>query len=248
VIEATELVAERNASEAELAVATAQIELNQLRGLAPDAPLVIATTTPVFRPAPALDSLLGAARTNNFDLRLRTSELEQQGFRVELARHERYPSFSVGPTFTEENAGDRQRIIGLAVSLPLPVWSNNRASLDLAAARRTQAEVSLQSAQRELDRQIATAARTYESKRTALGRWRGDAGEHFREAAETADRNYRLSAVPVSTYVELQRQYVDAVNALLATRREALEAAAQLETLTGLAEPLVAWETTPKQP
>jgi cobalt-zinc-cadmium efflux system outer membrane protein len=248
VIEATELIAQRNASEAELAVTNALIELNQLRGLDPDAPLSVATSTPTFHPILALDSLLAAARTNNFDLRLRTSELEQQGFRVELARNERYPSFTVGPTFSEENGSDRQRIVGLAVSVPLPLWNNKRADVDIAKARQAQAGASLTAAQRELDRQVATAARTYESKLAALARWRGDAITHFREAAETADRNYRLSAVPVSTYVELQRQYVDAVNALLATRREALEAAAQLETLTGLPEPLIGWEANPKQP
>lgn len=248
IIEATELIAQRNASEAELAVTNALIELNQLRGLGPDTPLTVATATPTFHPTPSLESLLAATRTNNFDLRLRTSELEQQGFRVELARNERYPSFTVGPTFSEENAGDRQRIVGLAVSVPLPLWNNNRANVDIAKARQAQAEASLTAAQRELDRQIATAARTYESKVAALARWRGDAVAHFREAAETADRNYRLSAVPVSTYVELQRQYVDAVNALLATRREALEAAAQLETLTGLSEPLIGWETPARPP
>jgi cobalt-zinc-cadmium efflux system outer membrane protein len=248
IIEATELIAQRNASEAELAVTNALIELNQLRGQGPDVPLAVASAIPAFHLSPRLDSLLSAARTNNFDLRLRTSELEQQGFRVELARNERYPSFTVGPTFSEENAGDRQRIVGLAVSVPLPLWNNNRANVDIAKARQAQAGASLEAAQRELDRQIATAARTYESKVAALARWRGDAIAHFRDAAGTADRNYRLSAVPVSTYVELQRQYVDAVNALLATRREALEAAAQLETLTGLPEPLIGWETPSKQP
>jgi len=40
--------------------------------------------------------------------------------------------------------------------------------------------------------------------------------------------------VPIATYVELQKQYLEAVDALLETRREALEAAQQLELLTGL--------------
>jgi len=248
IIEASELLAQRTASEAELSLDSARIELNQLRGVDPDAPLTVATTTPTFHPTPGLESLLAATRTNNFNLRLRTTELEQQGFRVELARNERYPSFTVGPTLNEESAGDRQRIIGLAVNLPLPLWNNNRANVEIAKARQAQANASLQAAQRELDRQTATATRTYENKLAALARWRSDAITHFREAAATADRNYRLSAVPVSTYVELQRQYVDAVTALLATRREALEAAAQLETLTGLPEPLVSWETeTPSE-
>jgi hypothetical protein len=45
--------------------------------------------------------------------------------------------------------------------------------------------------------------------------------------------------VPISTYVELQRQYVEAVESLLDARKEALAAAQKLELLTGLPLPLV---------
>jgi cobalt-zinc-cadmium efflux system outer membrane protein len=51
--------------------------------------------------------------------------------------------------------------------------------------------------------------------------------------------------VPISTYVELQKQYLEAVEGLLDTKREALEAAAQLELLTGVPLPLA--RTTPNQ-
>ena len=44
--------------------------------------------------------------------------------------------------------------------------------------------------------------------------------------------------MPISTYVELQKQYLEAVESLLDTKKEALEAAAQLELLTGLPLPL----------
>ena len=82
------------------------------------------------------------------------------------------------------------------------------------------------------------AALTYESKVREIGRWRPDAVGHFREAAELADRHYRLGAVPVATYVELQKQYLEAVDALLDTRKDALKAAQDLELLTGLTLPL----------
>jgi cobalt-zinc-cadmium efflux system outer membrane protein len=72
-----------------------------------------------------------------------------------------------------------------------------------------------------------------------MARWRPDSAQHFEEAAEVADRHYRLGAVPISTYVELQKQYLDAVEGLLDTKKEALEAAAQLELLTGLSLPLL---------
>ena len=60
-----------------------------------------------------------------------------------------------------------------------------------------------------------------------------------------ADRHYRLGAVPIATYIELQKQYLEAVAALLDTRREALEAGQELQRLTGLTLPLAITEGTP---
>jgi cobalt-zinc-cadmium efflux system outer membrane protein len=246
VIEATELTMQRKASEAELASQSALLELNQLRGVAPGAVLRVEEPALKFGPCGSNDVLLALARTNNFELRVRVSELAQQGFRVALAKNERFPAISVGPSYSEETALDRDRVISVGVSLPLPLWSRNTANIEAAAARRMQAETSLFVGQREVERKVLEAAVTYESKVREMGKWRGDAVEHFREAAELADRHYRLGAVPVSTYVELQKQYLEAVEELLETKKEALESAARVELLTGL-KPGLASSTTPKE-
>jgi cobalt-zinc-cadmium efflux system outer membrane protein len=238
VIEATELTMQRKASEAELASQSALLELNQLRGVAPGAVLCVEEPALIFEPCGSNDVLLTLARTKNFELRVRAAELAQQGFRVALAKNERYPAISVGPSYSEETALERDRVISVGVSFPLPLWNRNTANIEVAAARQMQAETSLFVAQREVERKVIEAAVTYESKVREMGKWRGDAVEHFREAAELADRHYRLGAVPVSTYVELQKQYLEAVEGLLDTKREALEAAQNLELLTGLALPL----------
>ena len=239
VIEATELNAQRKASEAALATQAALLELNQLRGVAPDTRLSVSQTQLAFRPPEDKSALLTLARTNNFELKVRAVELAQQGFRVDLARNERYPTISVGPSYSEQKAGsEEQRIIGVGVSLPLPLWNRNKGNIEAAAARQMQAEVSLNVTERELQRKVVEAALTYETKLREMARWRPDSVQHFKEAAEVADRHYRLGAVPISTYVELQKQYLDAVEGLLDTKKEALEAAAQLELLTGLPLPL----------
>jgi cobalt-zinc-cadmium efflux system outer membrane protein len=214
------------------------LELNQLRGLAPTERLVVASTDLAFHPPEKVETLVALARTNNFELRLRAVELAQQGFRVELAKNERLPAISVGPSFSEERAGDRERIISMGVSLPLPLWNRNRGNIETAAARQMQAEVSLNVTEREIERKVVEAALIYETKLREMAKWRRDSVRFFQEAAELADRHYRLGAVPISTYVELQKQYLEAVEGLLDTKREALGAAAQLELLTGLPLPL----------
>jgi outer membrane protein, heavy metal efflux system len=237
IIEATELTMQRKASDATLAAQTALLELNQLRGVAPQGPLRIVPAELAFRPRGEPATLLALARTNNFELRLRAAELAQQGFQVDLARNERFPAIAVGPAYSEERAGDREQIIGIGVSLPLPLWNRNGGNIDAAKARQTQAEVSLAVTQCEVERKILEAALTYETKLGAMAKWRPDSVEHFKESAELADRHYRLGAVPISTYVELQKQYLEAVESLLDTKQTALEAAAQLELLTGNTAP-----------
>lgn len=238
VIEATELNAQRNASEALLAAQAALLELNQLRGVAPDTRLVVGSAQLSFRPPEERGSLLHLAHTNNFELRMRAVELAQQGFRVKLARNERYSSLAIGPEFSEEKVGnDREQILGVSVSMSLPLWDRNTGNIETAKARQMQAEVALNVTERDIQRQVLAAALTYETKLREMAKWRPDSVQHFKEAAELADRHYRLGAVPISTYVELQQQYLEAVESLLDTKREALEAAAQLELLTGLPLP-----------
>lgn len=234
VIEAQELSLQRRATEATLAVQAALVELNQLRGAPADAPLALAPGRIVFQPPPDKASLLAAARENNFEFRARKLELEQQGYIVRLAQSDGRPSFTVSPYVSQEKAGDTETIAGLGLSLPLPLGDRPRATQDAAAARQRQAQTAVLLAERELERDVLTASAAFAAQQAEIARWSPDAAEKFREAAALADRHYRLGAVPLTTYVELQNSYLDAVASLLATQREALESGLRLQLLTGV--------------
>lgn len=234
VIEAGELALQRRATEAELAVQTALIELNQLRGASVDAPLRIKSPVLKLNDAPATAALMAAARENNFDYRARRLEVEQQGFEIRLARNERYPAISVSPFYSQERAGDRESVLGVGLSVPLPITQRSRNAVDVAEARRRQAEVAVIVAQRELEREVFTAALSFSTKLAETRRWAPESVTKFQEAAALSDRHYRLGAVPIATYMELQNSYLDAVEALLDTQREALEAGLKLQQITGL--------------
>jgi cobalt-zinc-cadmium efflux system outer membrane protein len=234
IIEATEITMLRKASEASVTEQAALLELNQLRGQPWQQTIKIAPLDLTFTAAPEQDVLLTAARANNFELRVRQAELEQQGFKVALAHKDRYPSFTVGPYVSRENARDRERQVGIGISIPLPLWNRNEGNIETAKARQQQAETSMYVTQRTVERHVVAQALTYQTKLTEMAKWRPESVAEFRNAAVLADRHYRLGAVPITTYVELQRQYLDAIEALLNTKREALDAGQQLELLTGL--------------
>jgi cobalt-zinc-cadmium efflux system outer membrane protein len=234
ILEATELTLRRRASEFSLAVDAERVRLNLLRGAALDASLQVQRDLPDLPGRPALDRLMAAANTNNFELRTRAAELVQQGFRVELARNERWPAFEVGPMTMGQDGSSLDRIVGVGVAFPLPLWRPRAANIAASEAKRQQAVAVLAVARREVERRVLSASRGYDSRIAELDHWRSDVVVQFESAAELADRHYRLGAVPATTYVELQKQYLDAVEAHLDTRREALAALVELEQATGL--------------
>jgi outer membrane protein TolC len=71
----------------------------------------------------------------------------------------------------------------------------------------------------------------------------------LRAAAELADRHYRLGAVPLATYLEVQQSYLEALEAIYATQADALSARTELDLLTGAAIPAaLRAEATPRGP
>ncbi len=239
VIEATTLIVQKQAADAAMEMQKALLELNQLRGRRADAPLVVQRAEFTFPSYPALPQLLAQTARNNYSLKARVKELEAQGQKIALAKHEQYPTFTVGPVISQERAGERESTAGIAFSVPLPLWNNGSANVDVAEARRIQAEASLLATQRQVERQLTEAALIYEGNRQQLSTWKPEILTSFKEAAALADRHYRLGAVEITTYVELQEKYLEAVEAINETKAAALEAALTIEQVSGLTETLV---------
>ena len=236
VIEATAITVQKQAGDAHMELQKALLEINQLRGRRADAPLVVQRTEFLFPSYPALPQLLAQTAANNYDLQAKVRELELQGLKVALAKNERYPTFTVGPVVTQEKSGDKETTAGLAFSVPLPLWNNGKGSVEVAEARRIQAQASLLATQREVERQVTEAALLYETQRQLISQWKPETLASFKDAAVLADRHYRLGAVEVATYIELQEKYLEAVEAINETRGAALASALAVEQLSGMPE------------
>jgi len=233
IIDANTLNFRRQEREAELAAKTAAAELNQLCGrLATAALQVNASELNLLQIS--LQTLVDTARANAFDIRIRQAELAQQGFKVALARNERFPAIAVGPYYSQENATDKEQRAGIGISLPLPLWDRNAGNIQTSKAREQQAKASLLTTEREVERRVAQSAAILQVKREEIEKWQADTIAKFRDAAELADRNYRLGGVPITIYVETQKQYLEVLGAVHDIKKDALQAAQELEILTGL--------------
>jgi cobalt-zinc-cadmium efflux system outer membrane protein len=221
------------ATQALIELQSAQFELNLLRGVAVNLSVEVARQNVNLPILPDSDRLIANAYEQNFDLQTRRTELEQQGFRVRLARNEHWPSVKMGPYTAGENVVDSERELGVSLSVSLPFWNQARGSEEAANARLNQAEVSLAAAMRDLERQIMTAGQSYNQELKELGEDTPQLLDQLRDAAKLADDNYRLGALPISTYTEIQLQYVDATDAVLSARLDALQNLSNLEYLSG---------------
>jgi cobalt-zinc-cadmium efflux system outer membrane protein len=232
IISSNLLTFQRQERESALAEKTIAAELNQLCGRSADATLAVSASPVVFT-AVSVPGLVNASRSNAFDIRIRQVELALQGFKVALSKNERFPAIAVGPFYSVENAIDREQRVGLGISLPLPLWDRNAGNIASSTARQQQAEASLALAEGEVERRVTQTAAALETKRAEIETWKTSTIAKLREASELADRSYRLGAIPLATYVEIQKQYLEAIGAFNDAQRDALEAAQALEILTG---------------
>ncbi len=244
-IEAAALVAESRAAKASVEVQKALLELNQLMGRRADTALVVKRPAYEMKAAPQLHSLLLMAMKNHYELRIRRAELEQQGFKVELAKNERYPAFTIGPFVEVQNTRSQedQTVAGFGISFPLPFWKSGKAEVSTAEARQVQAQATLNVMLREVERQVTESMLLFKTQQSRMVLWKGDAIGKFSEAAAQADRHYRLGAVPMGTFVELQDKYLEAVESISEAQSQALEAALMLEGLTGAPGSLITLST-----
>lgn len=232
IISANLLTFQRQERESIVAEKTIAAELNQLCGRPADAELTVSAGPIVFA-ALTVPKLVDAAGSNAFDIRIRQVELAQQGFKVALSKNERFPAVAVGPFYSLENAIDREQRVGVGVSLPLPLWDRNLGNIASSKARQQQAEASFAMAAREVERRVTQTAAALQAKRAEIETWKSGAIAKLREASELADRSYRLGAIPLATYVEIQKQYLEAIGVFNDAQKDALEAAQTLEILTG---------------
>ena len=238
IVQANALTLGAEATLARNDLAAARFELNQLLGEKADHPLELRMEDLVLNPPPPLETLLAEARRKNFALRARFLDVEQQGFHVELAKNERWPSITLQPYMQNQTnplSASRETQVGIGVSIPLPLWNRNRGAIDAAKAREVQAEVMLTAQMRQLERDVAAQAAHYRIHTEELAKWPADTLESFRKAAAEADEHYRMGALPLATYTELQRQYLASVKAVLTSQMGAVDARLQLEQLTGSA-------------
>src|SRR5205823_9876912 len=110
----------------------------------------------------------------------------------------------------------------------------NLGKIESEKARAARVEAELTALIRETERKVADAEFMFRSRRDEVEQLQATILPQLRAAAEMGDRNYREGAVPLATYTELQKEYLDSIDALTAAQAAAIDARQQLEQLTAM--------------
>lgn len=244
ILEATLLTSDRTLTDASKQVREAMATLAVLCGRGPDQAIQLSGAVTSFPDAPQMETLKQQAARTNFDLQQKRLNVAKQGLKIDLSKSDRWGNITFGPYMAGQHAGGTQIEGGVVFSIPLPLWNKNKGNIAAEEARTQQAEALLLATLRDLERDLAVERSAYLAELDALSRWRPESEKQFADAAKQADEHYRLGAVPAATYVEMQRGYLDAMDSLIESRRNAWKHRMEIERLTGTA--LTGESITPK--
>lgn len=184
-----------------------------------------------------LDQLLTTAASRP---QLRALDHREQAARnrLGLERAAVYPDVTVGLNSAREGPGDaREKLIGLSVSIPLPLFRRNAAGIGKASAELTLAEIEKQAAGRDSRARVVALWQKLDSLRQRVSRLEQTVLQRLEENQRLSATAYRAGEISLLQMLLATRQVLD-------TRREALEAMTDFALTRNELEQVAGWAET----
>lgn len=204
---------------AALALAEAQIQQASLTGQEAAARAVLATIgTKVEAALPALpqglppdaENVTPVPATDRPDMLQAQAEQDRAEAGVVVAQRARRPDPTVSLTGGRVRSGTRSdRVVGVSVSIPLPILNTGRAEISAAQADADAAFASRRAARLRTDAALAQTQLTYSALRGAAESIRRSRASAFDERAATLEKLWNASEIGASDYLVQLKQSLD---------------------------------------
>lgn len=193
-----------------------------LEGIAGDA--VTAPPLPVGLP-PASASIVPTALDDQPELlKLRADEAGAQAG-IAVARAARLPDPIVSLTGGRVNTGARtDQVIGVSVSMPLPVFNSGRAEIDAAIAEAGAAAATLRARQLVTRASLRETQSRYDALLAAGQAFRAGRAAAFEDRAALLEKLWRAGEISTSDYLVQLKQSLDTALSALALESQAWQA------------------------
>lgn len=216
----------------------ARAELATLLFLPPDALPEAAGELGAAPATYSLEELLSAAEARPALQALNQREAAAKA-RADLERGAAWPDVTFGLSVTREGpSAARDKIAGVNLSLPLPLFRRNQSGIGRALAERSQAQAERESARRETLAQVRTLWVQLASLRERVRRLAEIAQPALEENRRLSLAAYQQGEIGLPQLLIVQRQALDGQRDLLEARTELRLTQVALETAAG-------WQPTP---
>jgi outer membrane protein, heavy metal efflux system len=158
------------------------------------------------------EALVDTALRSRPDLRARQAEIERVDADISLTRRLIVPNPTVAGIYEEEaeSAGSRDRIVGGAVRIPLPVFDRKSAELTQLTGERAKAVHERAGTELAVRAEVRDAFRSYEAAREAVQTFEADAVGRIDESFRFVETAYREGKIDVLQFIVAENDLVSA--------------------------------------
>ena len=220
-----------------------QAKLWTLMGLSPgESPSIVGAFETEIGMAKNLVDLKQLAHGKRPDLKALEAEKSRGESDIILAQAEGIPNLTAGlalrrdATATEVGGvehKDTDYIIGLKLSMPIPVFDKNQAGVQEARAKRSSTESRLTAATRNAEREVETAYASLLNAEKVLSLYKSNIVPQLEENLKLTQEAYRLGEVGILAVIQEQKKFFEISGSYLLALHDRQAALTRLETAVG---------------
>ena len=217
-----------------------QSRLWSFMGLAPgEYPAIAGSLEPAATVTGDLGELKQLAREKRPDLKALEAEKGRGDADIILARAGETPNLTAGFFYAHERRTDatgtgeeavRDNLLGIRLSLPIPVFDNNQAGIQEARVKRSSTENRLLAATGNIDREIATAYASYLNSEKILALYKTNIIPQLEENLQLTQEAYRLGEVGILAVIQEQKKFFEVSEGYLTALHDRQTAFVKLES------------------
>lgn len=176
------------------------------------------------------------------DLKSLEAARDRGATEVELAEAERIPNLTLGLGYTHERSVDatgaaeektRDNLLGVKISIPIPVFDRNQAGIREARAKKQSADSRLEFARRNAVREVEGDHARLAAAEKAVELYATGILPRLEENLKLIQEAYQLGEVGILSVIEEQKKYIEVHDGYLTALAERQAALVRLEASVG---------------
>lgn len=190
----------------------------------------------VMRTLPELKHLAQGRRP---DLKALAAEKEKNDADIILAEAEGVPNLTVGLFYSHDRRTDatgageekvRDNMVGVRLSLPIPVFDSNQTVVQEYRARRSRNDSRLQTAVTAVEREVDAAYAGYRNSEEILSLYKGNIIPQLDENLKLTQEAYRLGEMGILNVIQEQKKFFEVSDGYLLASHDRHIALVKLES------------------